>query len=306
MTEKTIKLTTSNMPLVGFGTYLIKNEDVESIVQEAFKTGYRHIDTAQAYLNEEGIGNAVEKFIDGGVLSREDIFITTKLFPGNEQWGEAIKNFEMTLKACEESLLKLKIKYIDLYLIHAPFAKELRLEQWKALIQLKEKGKVKEIGVSNYNIKHLDEIKNAGLPLPIINQIELHPWSQKYELMQYMRENGIKAEAYSSLVPLSTWREKPGQDSAKSEQMKADSENKNSIIKKIAEKYNVSEAQILLRWAVQKGIPVIPKSVDLNRMKQNIDLFSFAISDEDINSLNKLDRGNGVAWVPGDPTKFEN
>ena len=305
MSDKTIKLSNSVMPLVGFGTYLISDEEAQSVIRDAFEAGYRHIDTAEGYHNEEGIGKAIQVVLSEKGINREDLFITTKLWPGNKAWGETPKTYETTLESCDKSLKKLQIDYIDLYLIHAPFAKSEKLEQWRALVDLKEQGKVKAIGVCNFDVKHFEELKEAGLPLPEINQIELHPWSQKPELISYLNSNNIKAMAYSSLVPLSTWRTEPGQDSAKSEQMKVDGEKEDSPFKLMAKNYGVSEAQVLLRWGVQQDIPVIPKSVNPARMKQNIDVFSFEISQLDMESIKSMDRGDGVAWAVGDPTKFD-
>lgn len=305
MKNRSIKLNQSEMPLVGFGTYLISNEDAESVIYQAIEIGYRHIDTAQGYFNEEGIGKAITSAISKNIIKREDIYITTKLWPGNEAWGDKPKNYDDSIKAFDESLQKLKVDYIDLYLIHAPFAEKERVDQWKALIHLQKIGKIKDIGVCNYNIKHFEEIKTAGLPMPKINQIELHPWTQKPEILEYMSKNSIFPMAYSSLVPLSTWREQPGQESAKTDDMKKEGSSENSPFKSIAEKYNVSEAQVLLRWAVQQNIPVIPKSTNLKRMKQNLDIFSFELSEDEMNLLKEQDKGSGVAWVSGDPSNFE-
>ncbi|MEM7183707.1 MAG: aldo/keto reductase [Spirochaetota bacterium] len=305
MSNKTVKLHNSNMPLVGFGTYLVSNEEAENIIYTSIKCGYRHIDTAQGYFNEEGIGKAIQKAISENIIKREDLYITTKLWPGNEAWGQEPKNYEDTFIAFTISLEKLHLEYMDLYLIHAPFAENHRIEQWEALINLQSSGKTKDIGVCNYNIHHFEEIKNRGLPLPTINQIELHPWSQKPELLAYMKQNSIKPMAYSSLVPLSTWREKPGQDSSKTAEMKSEGKDNKSPIKKIAERLHVSEAQVLLRWAIEQNIPVIPKSTNLKRMEQNLDLYSFELNSTDMNALQKEDKGSGVAWVSGDPSNYE-
>lgn len=177
------------------------------------------------------------------------------------------------------------------------------LAQWRGLITLKEQRKARAIGVSNFNVTHIEEPKAAGLPLPQANQIELHPWSQKPKLIRYLAENGITPIAYSSLVPLSTWRTAPGHDSAKNDEMRSDGKRTDSPFKVIAAKYNVSEAQILLRWAIQKGYPVLPKSTNPERIRQNADVFSFSIDDGDMAVIEKLDRGDGVAWPVGDPTK---
>ncbi len=293
---------TARIPLVGFGTYLIPDDQAAELVAEAIRLGYRHIDTAEFYQNEVGVGQGIRKAMQELGLKREDIFVTTKLFPGNAAWGQTPKTTATTIKSLNDSLAKLELDYVDLYLIHAPFDPAQRLEQWKGLVELQKQGKTKAIGVSNFNISHIEELKAAGLPQPDANQIELHPWSQKPELVAYLKENGITAIAYSSLVPLSTWRTAPGHASGKTADMQADSEQTDSPFKQLAEKYGVSEAQILLRWGIQKGYPVLPKSVKTERMKQNVDLFSFEIDAQDMALLDSQDRGDGVAWGANDPT----
>jgi len=304
MTEATtLKLSdTVRMPKVGFGTYLISDEDAETYVTNAIEVGYRHIDTAEGYQNEQGVGLAIENALTNGGLSRKDIFVTTKLWPGNPDWGIDAKTYQATLESCEASLEKLRLSFVDLYLIHAPFAQQERLEQWRALVELKRQGKARAIGVSNYREPHFEEIEASGMPMPEMNQIELHPWSQKPELVSYLAENRIPITAYSSLVPLSTWRIEEGQDSAKTEAMGADSKKADSPFKRMAEKYAVSEAQVLLRWAIQNGYAVLPKSASKERARQNIDLFSFAIDNDDMAAISLMDRGDGVAWAHGDPS----
>jgi len=292
------------IPKVGFGTWLITNQDAERAVYDAIKIGYRHIDTAEAYQNEEGVGRGLRTAIAELGISRQELFVTTKLWPGGGQLGPA-KTYETTMESCLASLAKLQLDYVDLYLIHAPVSPEQRLEQWKALVELKQKGKVKAIGVSNYNKSHILEIKEAGLPNPQYDQIELHPWSQKPALTSYLKENGIIPIAYSSLVPLSTWRVKEGQNSAKTDEMRSEGARDESPFKKMAIKYGVSEAQILLRWGIQKEYPIIPKSTNPERMSQNIDLFSFEIDEIDMQSIESMDKGDGVAWSMGDPTNSE-
>lgn len=289
------------IPYLGFGTYLIPDHDAAAIVREAIEVGYRHIDTAEYYQNEVGVGLGLRQALASTGLSRGDVFITTKLAPGNAAWGQTPKTTETTISSLNESLDKLKLEYVDLYLIHAPFQHEQRLAQWRGLVELKEQKKARAIGVSNFNISHIEELRAAGLPLPQANQIELHPWSQKPNLVHYLGQNGIVPIAYSSLVPLSTWRAAPGQASAKTNAMQADSARADSPFKTMAEKYGVSEAQVLLRWGIQKGYPVLPKSTNPERLRQNADVFSFRIDEKDMATLETLDRGEGVAWPGGDP-----
>lgn len=287
------------IPAVGFGTYLVSNDDAEFAVSTAIEIGYRHIDTASGYRNEVTVGAGIKRGPQKAGIGREDLFVTAKLWPGNPAWGDAPKTGAQTIAECDASLARLGLDYFDLYLIHAPYGGDKRLEQWHALLELQESGKAGSIGVSNFNQQHLEEIKAAGLPMPDANQIELHPWSQKPELISYMTENGIAPIAYSSLVPLSTWRVEKGQDSAKTDEMKADS----TAFRAMAEKYHVSEAQLLLRWGVQNGYAVIPKSLNSERMRQNLELFSFIIDDADMAQMATMDLGDGVAWASGDPSK---
>lgn len=291
------------IPYLGFGTYLISDGEAADAVHAAIRAGYRHIDTAEFYQNEAGVGEGIRRGLASEGLSRSDLFVTTKLWPGNAAWGQTPKTTETTIQSLEASLVELGVDYIDLYLIHAPFEHQQRLAQWRGLVALKEQKKARSIGVSNFNVSHLEELKAAGLPTPQANQIELHPWSQKPALVRYLEDHRIVPIAYSSLVPLSTWRAAPGQDSAKSEAMRADSQRQDSIFKKLATKYGVTEAQLLLRWGIQKGYPVLPKSTNPERLRQNADVFSFNIEDEDMALLAAEDRGDGVAWPVGDPTK---
>ncbi len=287
------------IPAVGFGTYLVSSEDAAATVSTAIETGYRHIDTASGYHNEAAVGEGIQRGLHRAGLEREDVFVTTKLWPGNPAWGDAPKTGAQTIAECDASLSRLGLDYVDLYLIHAPYGGDKRLEQWRALLDIQKAGKARSVGVSNFNQQHLDEIKAAGLPMPDANQIELHPWSQKPDLIAYMADSGISPIAYSSLVPLSTWRIAAGQDSAKTDEMKADG----AAFRDMAAKYGVSEAQLLLRWGVQNGYAVLPKSMNPERMLQNLDLFAFAIDDADMAQMATMDRGDGVAWATGDPSK---
>lgn len=302
---KTRRLTEDmEIPYLGFGTYLIPNDQAAAAVGEALRAGYRHIDTAEGYRNEVGVGTAIAQALaSGGGLTRRDLFVTTKLWPGNPAWGQQAKTTESTIASLNQSLERLGLDHVDLYLIHAPFERDQRLAQWRGMVELQEKGKTRAIGVSNFSRRHIEELREAGLPLPAANQIELHPWSQKPELVRYLSDNGITPIAYSSLIPLSTWRTAEGQAGAKTAEMKAEGERADTPFKVMAKKYSVSEAQVLLRWAIQKRYPVLPKSTDPARIRQNADVFSFDIDDEDMAAIEKMDRGDGIAWASGDPTK---
>jgi len=288
------------VPSIGLGTYNMAPEEAEKMTYESIMHGYRHIDTAAVYKNEEAVGVGLKRAITELNLNREDIFVTTKLWPGGLIKDDRIRNYEGSIKSFEKSLLKLGLDYIDLYLIHSPHARNKRIEQWQALIDIKEQEKVKHIGVSNWGINHLEEISQENLPLPDANQIELHPWSQKPELVNYLREKDIDIIAYSSLVPLSTWRHKDGENSKKTEEMQQISNAEDSAFKLLANKYNVSEAQILLKWALELGYSILPKSIESKRMKENFDL-DFSISQNDMDYINTLDQGGSVTWEYGDP-----
>ena len=288
------------VPRIGLGTYNMTPQEAEDVSYAAIQYGYRHIDTAAVYRNEDGVGKALKRIFSDTDLSRSDITITTKLWPGGLVKVDRVKNKEGTFKSMEKSLRNLDLDYVDLYLIHSPHAKSGRIEQWKALLELQEQGKAINIGVSNWGINHLEELVDEGLPLPSANQIELHPWSQKPELVTYLKDNNIDIIAYSSLVPLSNWRHKDGENSLKTEEMYKDGEDSQSPFKILSSKYQVSEAQILLRWALQLGYAILPKSIQIERMKNNFDL-EFIIDKDDMKLLQELDRGASITWEYGDP-----
>jgi len=292
------------VPRIGLGTYNMSTKEAEDISYEAIDYGYRHIDTAAVYKNEDGVGKALKRIFSNTKLKRDDITITTKLWPGGLVKLDRVKNKEGTVKSLEKSLRNLDLEYVDLYLIHSPHAKDKRIEQWETLLSLQEKGKAKNVGVSNWGINHLEELIQKSLPLPSANQIEIHPWSQKPELVSYLKDKDIDIIAYSSLVPLSTWRHKDGEDSLKTDAMYKDGDDLNSLFKILASKYQVTEAQILLKWALQLGYAILPKSIQKDRMKENFDL-DFIIEEEDMYLIEQLDRGGSVTWAYGDPLKVK-
>ena len=242
---------------------------------------------AQIYQNEEGVGNALVS----SSISREDIFITTKMWPG--MYGDdTFQTFSGAIEACEQSLKLLQLNEIDLYLIHNPFATNSRVELWEAMIELKKQGKVKHIGVSNYNVKHIKEIEDAQLEMPVANQIEIHPYHMVPDTLEaYMHKHSILPIAYSTLAPLPNWREGSRWNS-KPEAMKNDPA---IPFLEVAKKYNVTVAQLLLKWSIQLGYPVLPKSVNYERIKENLDL-NFTITGEDMSNLSVSNKAQSLAW----------
>ena len=288
------------VPRIGLGTYNMNSQEAEDMTYAAIKYGYRHIDTAAVYRNEDGVGRALKRIYEDTDLKRSDLTITTKLWPGGLVKVDRVKNNVGAIKSLDKSLRNLDDDHVDLYLIHSPHAKNKRLEQWETLLTQQEQGKVKNIGVSNWGINHIEELNDKGYPLPSANQIEIHPWSQKPELVSYLKENDIDIIAYSSLVPLSTWRHKDGENSLKTDEMYQDGNDSDSPYKKLATKYNVTEAQVLLKWALQLGYAILPKSIRKERVIENFDL-DFIIDKEDMKLIEQLDRGGSVTWEYGDP-----
>lgn len=251
------------IPLVGFGTYKSGNdEDTSEIVKNALEIGYRMIDTASFYGNEKGIGKGIKE----SKIDREEIFLVTKLW--NEDHG-----YDSTIKAFNKSLKNLDVDYIDLYLIHWP--NKLNGETWKAFEYLYSIGKVKAIGVCNFKINHLEELKKIATIMPMVNQVEMHPFSIKSEMISYCKENDIQVIAWS---PISRGRI-----------------FSNDLMINLAEKYNKTIAQVVLRWHIQKGVIPIPKSSNENRIKENIGIFDFEISTEDIIKIDLLNEGYDVS-----------
>ena len=277
------------MPLVGYGTYQLSTSQAENGVNEALKAGFRHIDSAEGYENEEGTG----KGIKAAGISRDDIFVTTKLFPGYQAWGAPEKTYQQTIETLKKQLQQLQLDYVDLYLIHAPLS-DLRMEQWNACIELKKSGLTRHIGVSNYNQEAIKEILDAGLAKPEANQIEFHPICAQTDLTRYMKENSIEPVAYSSLAPLSTWRIEEGQGGEILAEIKEDSQR---ITKDIAVKLKVSEAKLLLRWGLQHGYSVLTKSSKPERIRENIDLFDFEIPESEMKRMNQLNQNQAIAWA---------
>ena len=291
------------MPILGFGTYLIKNEDCYGPVLHALKVGYRLIDTAEFYDNHEAIGRAVR---DSGV-PRSDIFITDKVSP-NGFFGMPPRPGEDCIEGLKTNLKKLGMDYVDLVLLHHPFPPAAnRIEQWTAMVEAQKAGLCKEVGVSNYSIAHLTQLLEAGLPAPAVNQIELHPLNTLEPLVEYCKSIGCQVVPYSSLAPCSEWRigdnvrdvsTKREEDSAHTDHLPA--------LKALAEKHKVSEASICCRWAIEKGYPLLVKSSKTERIESNSKLpFSFSLGEEDMAVLDAMNKDIAFAWPVGNPLLAE-
>lgn len=250
------------MPRLGLGVYKVEGgNQVEETVQTALEIGYRSIDTAAFYQNEEGVGNAIRN----SGINRKELFITTKVWNTNQGYNE-------TLKAFDDSMKKLQLDYLDLYLIHWP-VKGKYLDTWRALEKLYQDGRVRAIGVSNFKIHHLEDLFSHSELKPTVNQVELHPRLSQEELRTFCKTHEIAVEAWSPI----------GRGRLLNE----------PVLSEIGEKYQKSTAQVMLRWHLQNGVIVIPKSVTPSRIKENTELFDFALSQDDmdkINSLNKDER----------------
>ena len=256
------------MPSIGFGTYKSGNdEETAKIVKYALEIGYMQIDTASFYGNEVGIGNGIKE----SGINREDIFLVTKLW--NDDHG-----YDKTIEAFNKSLEKLQVKYIDLYLVHWP--NKLNSETWKAFEYLYRTGKVKAIGVCNFKIGHLEELKKTAEIMPMVNQIEIHPQSSKNDMLSYCEENNIQLVAWSPIMRGKLFS--------------------NDLMIDLAEKYKKTIAQIILRWHVQRGIIPIPKSSNEERIKENLSIFDFELSNDDMKTIDLLNEGYNVS-VSGVP-----
>jgi len=256
------------IPQLGFGVFQVPPEEAQAVVEEALRVGYRHIDTAAAYRNEKGVGAAVRE----SGIPREEVFVTTKLW--NSQQGH-----DSALETIEKSLGRLGMDHVDLYLIHWPVPGQDRfVETWRAFERIRAEGKARAIGVSNFRVEDLERLDAETETRPSINQIELHPRLQQAELRAFHAEHGIATEAWSPLAQ----GELLGEET----------------IAGIADEVGKTSAQVILRWHLQLGNVVIPKSVTPERIRENFELFDFELSEEQMASIETLDTGERIGPDP--------
>ncbi|MFJ5768062.1 aldo/keto reductase [Lysinibacillus sp. NPDC093210] len=263
------------MPLVGYGVFRVPDgDDLAEAVKTAIAKGYRSIDTAQVYRNEESVGRGIRAAIDEGLVSRDELFVTSKV------WNDGL-SYEETLAAYDSSLEKLGLDYLDLYLIHWPGLDTNYIEAYKALEKIYQDGRVRSIGVSNFHVHHLELLLKETTVIPVINQIEFHPHLTQEEVRYYCKEHGIQVEAWSPLMNGSLLEEE--------------------LIQQLASKYSKTPAQIVLRYDVQHDVVTIPKTMTPARMTENLHVFDFALTDEEMAQLDAMN--DGLRCGP-DPEKF--
>lgn len=254
------------IPAIGFGTYKLgDNEKAVSALKYALEVGYRHIDTAAFYGTEEAVGQGIKE----SNVKREDIFLVTKL------WNDC-HGYDNAIKAFNDSIKRLGVDYLDLYLIHWP--NELNADTWRALEDLYEEGKVKAIGVCNFKIGHLEELKKTAKIMPMTNQIEIHPGCTQKDMVEYCQGNNIQLVAWGPIMRGRVLTE--------------------PLMIELSKKYNKTIPQITLRWHIQNGIIPIPKSSNEERIKENFNIFDFEISNEDMLKIDSLNRNENVSGVP--------
>ncbi|GAA5941369.1 hypothetical protein JCM1841_001508 [Sporobolomyces salmonicolor] len=263
----------AHMPRLGFGVFESKN--AKASTAGALMNSYRHIDSARYYDNESAVCEAVKMFSEGTPnQGTGKVWLTTKVY-GNEH------GTEVTDKAVEESVARAKEHGLDwdLFLLHDPTAgPQKRLEAWKVLIQKRNEGKLRSIGVSNFSVKHLEQLKEAGCELPEVNQIELHPFLQQKPIVEYCQANNIVVQAYCPILRGQRFDD--------------------PTLQKLAKKHNVSVPQVLIRWSLQKGFVPLPKSDTPGRIQSNADVFDFELDASDMQAVEALDEGSSVSWNP--------
>ncbi len=262
------------MPILGYGVYQVTKEECERCVLDALKVGYRHIDTAQAYFNEEEVGSAIVK----SGIPREEIFLTTKVWIDN--YG-----YENTKKSIEVSLKKLRTDYIDLVLLHQPVSDT--YGSWRALEELYEEGKIRAIGISNFYADRMVDFASFNKIKPMVNQVEINIFNQQKELKEWADKYDIELEAWAPF----------------GEGRKGIFEN--PTVLEIAKKYNKTAAQVMLRWNIQRGIIVIPKSTHIERMEENFNVFDFELSEEDMKTISEIDLKESLFFSHQDPNTIE-
>jgi 2,5-diketo-D-gluconate reductase A len=263
----------NSIPMLGFGVWQVPNDEVVPAVAEAIRAGYRMIDTAQGYDNEEGVGRAIRD----ADIDRTDLFVTSKLRTRSLGYDEALRGYE-------ESLKQLGLEQLDLFLIHWPApALDRYVDTWKALVRLREEGRVRSIGVSNFLPEHLTRIIGETGVTPVINQIELHPQYQQRDVRAFHEAHRIQIECYSPL--------------GSGEVLD------NEVIGQIARKHGKSPAQVIIRWHLQEGLVVIPKSVTPSRIRENLEVFDFRLDDEDLGRITTLDDPQG-GKTGSEPAEF--
>jgi 2,5-diketo-D-gluconate reductase A len=249
----------NSIPQLGFGVWQVPNQEATPAVATAIQSGYRLIDTAQGYDNEEGVGKALA---DSG-LARDQFFVTSKLRNGAHDYDEAIKAFDLSVQ-------KLGLDYVDLFLIHWPVPEQDKyVDAWRALVELKNQGRIRSIGVSNFLPEHIDRIVDATGVWPVVNQVELHPKYQQHDIREYHARLNIALECYSPL----------GSGAVLDD----------PVLGEIARKHGKSVSQVILRWELDQGLIVIPKSTHAERIEQNIDVFGFLLDADDRRRIERLD-----------------
>lgn len=262
------------MPILGYGVYQVTQEECERCVLDALKVGYRSLDTAQSYFNEEQVGNAIQK---SGV-PREEIFLTTKVWV--EHYG-----YEQAKASVMESMRKLQTDYLDLVLLHQPFSDT--YGAYRALEELYAEGKIRAIGVSNFYVDRMVDFASFNQIKPMVNQVETHIFQQQKELKEWADKYGIQLEAWAPFGE--------GRNGAFD----------NPVVREIGARYHKTAAQVMLRWNIQRGIVVIPKSTHLERMKENFEVFDFVLTSEEMAAIADLDRAESSFFSHQDPNMVE-